>query len=318
MAEAVKVSVVVPHYNRIDLVGQTLASVRAQTYPDWELILVDDASREDPTTAVSEMMRGHDARIIRLEQNGGVSNARNVGVAAASGRFVAFLDSDDLWEPEKLARQVDAAMKRPEPDKVICYTANTVFGRFGPITVMPKRSLGVGEAPCDYLFLNDGFVQTSSLFVGRALAQANPFDTRLRSQEDPLFFLQAMARGADYVFVDEPLTRWRNDERPDRLSGRAFNEATNGRRFLEIAEPHLTPAARTAFIVKGLGLQNLRHYPVSTLGHFITGMRTGIVTPRYTAWQILRAVMGPERFDRLRGRDAPVVFGVEQRPASEE
>ncbi len=316
MSELAKVSVVVPHYNRLDLVTQALATVRAQTYPAWELVFVDDCSREDPTPTILDFMKGCDARVIRLEKNGGASNARNTGIKAATGRFVAFLDSDDLWEPGKLAAQVEAAMARASPDSVICYTASEVFGEFGPITVVPKRGMEPAESPGDYIFVNGGFVQTSSLFIGRGLADSVGFDTRLQPHDDFLFFLQVMAAGADYIFIDQPLTRWRNDQRPDRLSGKAYNLVLNGQRFLDLAAPYLTKSARTAFIIRDMGLENLKYRPLWTLGHLVQGVAMGIVPPLYMAWQIVRRVLGPERFDRLKGREAPLVFGAEQRRPS--
>ena len=86
--------------------GPTLASLAAQTYDDWELILVDDASPQDPTPHV--LAHVPQARVIRLDRNRGPSAARNRGIEEARGRYVAFLDSDDLWEPGKLAAQVAA------------------------------------------------------------------------------------------------------------------------------------------------------------------------------------------------------------------
>lgn len=98
-----RVSVVVPTHNRADLVCETIDSVLAQTYRDFEVIVVDDGS-SDETPAVLAAYRDR-IRVIR-QPNQGVSSARNAGIGAATGEFVAFLDSDDLWLPTKLERQV--------------------------------------------------------------------------------------------------------------------------------------------------------------------------------------------------------------------
>jgi glycosyltransferase involved in cell wall biosynthesis len=102
------VSVVTPTYNCADIIGFSIHSVMQQTYEDWELILVDDGS-QDATASIAERFASHDARIrvVRLSTNNGVANARNQGIQAARGQYIAFLDSDDVWLPEKLAAQTE-------------------------------------------------------------------------------------------------------------------------------------------------------------------------------------------------------------------
>jgi glycosyltransferase involved in cell wall biosynthesis len=102
------VSIITPVYNAALWLEQTLASVRAQTLTDWEQILVDDGST-DGSRAIAEAAALQDARIrlLRAERNQGPSAARNLAIGAARGRFIAFLDADDLWLPDKLARSVE-------------------------------------------------------------------------------------------------------------------------------------------------------------------------------------------------------------------
>jgi len=109
-ANAPLVSIVMPAYNHGRYIGDAIASVRAQTLRDWELIVVDNHSLDD----TSEVVRSfEDPRIVYLRFNnrGIIAAGRNVGLQAARGRYIAFLDSDDLWLPEKLAIQV-AALRR--------------------------------------------------------------------------------------------------------------------------------------------------------------------------------------------------------------
>lgn len=102
------VSVIIPVYNAAAFIGDTIRSVLAQTERDFELILVDDCSTDDSVRRMEETTAGtlppERLRIIRKERNGGVAAARNTGMDAAQGRYVAFLDADDLWMPEKLER----------------------------------------------------------------------------------------------------------------------------------------------------------------------------------------------------------------------
>src|SRR5512137_58568 len=98
------VSIVIVTYNRATLLGCSISSVLGQTYGDFELIIVDDASTDNTAEVVSSFS---DERVkyIRRERNGGVHAARNTGVRAAIGRFVGFNDDDDEWLPDKLQRQ---------------------------------------------------------------------------------------------------------------------------------------------------------------------------------------------------------------------
>jgi glycosyltransferase involved in cell wall biosynthesis len=101
------VSIITPLYNSNDFVGNTIKSVLAQTYQNWELILIDDAST-DGSAKIAEYFATKDERIklIKLDSNQGPAAARNRGIKEASGRYIAFLDSDDLWHKDKLEKQI--------------------------------------------------------------------------------------------------------------------------------------------------------------------------------------------------------------------
>jgi cellulose synthase/poly-beta-1,6-N-acetylglucosamine synthase-like glycosyltransferase len=99
------VSVILPVYNRATTLQQCVATVLAQTFSDWELVAVDDASK-DESCAVIEGFKDPRIRLVRHEQNKGPSGARNTGIQAARGKYIALLDSDDEWLPGKLAAQV--------------------------------------------------------------------------------------------------------------------------------------------------------------------------------------------------------------------
>lgn len=99
------VSVIIPFSNRIELVPQSIESVRRQSYQNWELILVDDGSTDDISEIENYIAQDSRIRLIHVEHMG-VAHARNVGLDAATGKFIAFLDSDDLWDPRKLEKQL--------------------------------------------------------------------------------------------------------------------------------------------------------------------------------------------------------------------
>jgi glycosyltransferase involved in cell wall biosynthesis len=102
-----KVSIITPSYKSSKFISQTIESVLNQTYKNWEMIIVDDASPDDCNKTI-EVYIQKDSRIklIKLKKNSGPSVARNRAIGEASGRYIAFLDADDLWHPEKLEKQI--------------------------------------------------------------------------------------------------------------------------------------------------------------------------------------------------------------------
>lgn len=114
------VSVILPTYNRAQLVGRALRSVLDQTYRDFELIVVDDGS-SDHTAEVVRSFADPRIRYLCHDENRGAAAARNTGIGAARGEYVAFLDSDDEWLPEKLRRQIEVLQEAP-PTVGVIYT----------------------------------------------------------------------------------------------------------------------------------------------------------------------------------------------------
>lgn len=102
------VSIVVPIFNKSRFLHETVESVQRQTYRNWELLLVDDCSTDDSLRLARKMAKGdHRIRSLCQEQNQGAARARNRGVQEAQGRFLCYLDADDIWLPEKLERELD-------------------------------------------------------------------------------------------------------------------------------------------------------------------------------------------------------------------
>lgn len=107
-----EVSIIVPVYNAAKFIKETVASITAQTFTDWELLLVENGST-DSTPEILEGFTDERIKVIRMGTNSGAAKARNRGMELAEGRFVTYLDADDLWKPEKLEKQL-AFMKQKE------------------------------------------------------------------------------------------------------------------------------------------------------------------------------------------------------------
>lgn len=100
------VSIVMPSYNTAKYIAETVQSVLAQTYQNWELIIVDDCSTDDTNEVVKPFLRDSRIRYLKNEKNSGAAVSRNRALREAKGKWIAFLDSDDLWMPEKLEKQI--------------------------------------------------------------------------------------------------------------------------------------------------------------------------------------------------------------------
>jgi len=105
------VSIITPAFNSEKFISETIKSVQNQTYENWEMIIVDDCS-SDKTTEIVELASSVDKRIklFKLEKNSGAGIARNTALGKASGKYIAFLDADDLWKPRKLEKQINFLM----------------------------------------------------------------------------------------------------------------------------------------------------------------------------------------------------------------
>jgi glycosyltransferase involved in cell wall biosynthesis len=212
----VKVSVVIPTYNRAPMVGEAIASALAQTYERLEVIVVDDGSTDDTAERVGRR-RDPRLRYVRRE-HAGVSSARNAGIAAATGDLVSFLDSDDLWKPEKIETELAALARHPQAGGVFSDLEKregaTVVPSFMRRTRVFSRLLGGRVFPQGWLLpsralylclLQEIPIKTPALTVRRrALERVGAFDERWTSSEDWEFLLR-FARRESLVYLDRPL-----------------------------------------------------------------------------------------------------------------
>ncbi|MBP5787804.1 MAG: glycosyltransferase family 2 protein [Kiritimatiellae bacterium] len=193
------VSVIVGVYNKERFVGECLRSVLAQTYQNWELIVVDDAST-DGSLAEVECAVGGDprVRILRRETNSGHPGvARNEGIRAARGKYVAFLDADDLWKREKLA--VQTAYMEAHPEYSFTHTKCEVIDDMGDFLTLRHGGIYPPNGDCLKALLTHCFVCTSSVMVIMALLEeTGGFSEELcfRSGQDYEFFVRCAKRHA--------------------------------------------------------------------------------------------------------------------------
>ncbi|MBS9805479.1 glycosyltransferase family 2 protein [Bacillus cereus] len=127
--ESPYVSIITPSYNSLRFIGETITSVRSQSYENWEMLIVDDASTDNSVVIIKEMIE-EDSRIrlVSLKENVGAAKARNLAIQEARGRYIAFLDSDDIWLPHKLKTQL---LFMEETNAAFSYTSYSLIDESG-------------------------------------------------------------------------------------------------------------------------------------------------------------------------------------------
>ncbi len=248
----VLVSTVIPTRGRPELLLRAVRSVLAQTLREIEAVIVIDG--DDPATerALEELVREDGrVRVIALAKSVGGSDARNRGVDAASGEWVAFLDDDDEWLPGKLQAQLEAVTASTAP--VVIGTCKIIARTPGNDYVWPRRMPEPDERICEYLLARrtlsrgEGSIQTSTFFVRRALMQAQPFKSgQLKHQDTEWLLRVGRLPGAKAVFVDQVLAIHYIEEERASVSSKA-----NWRYSLAWvrSDRHLfTPRALTGFV----------------------------------------------------------------------
>jgi len=198
------VSVIIPTYNRAAFVGTAVESALAQTYRLLEVIVVDDGSSDDSQAALSRY--GDEIVLLRHERNRGLSAARNTGIAASRGSHLAFLDSDDLWEPTKLARQMAELARQPEAGFCYCDYSLWESGEVRARAVVSRRAREAGPRIFEHL-VGGNFVSACAIVIPRHRLEAvGLFDESLTACEDWDMALR-LAACWPVAYVDEPLVR---------------------------------------------------------------------------------------------------------------
>jgi len=208
------VSIVIPAYNVAQFIGETLASVFAQTFNDYEVIVINDGSPDTPQ--LEAVLASWMNRINYLKQeNRGLSGARNTGVRAARGKLIALLDSDDAWEPDYLATQIEI-MRRDEAIDVLYCDAH-IFGEGVPANLkFTDGSPSAGEVSFESLVRQRCNVMVSVTARRATLVNVGLFDESLRSSEDFDMWLRIAKAGGRIAYHRQPLVRYRR--RPGSLS----------------------------------------------------------------------------------------------------
>jgi len=203
--EEFRVSIITPVYKCEDLISKTIECVMAQTYQNWELLLTDDCTPDNSAEIIKEYAK-KDSRIkyFKLENNSGAAVARNNSLYNSTGRFIAYLDADDLWKPEKLEKQVKFMIENKYAFTCTDYEKIDEDGiSLNKVIKIPKK--------VDYnLFLRNTIIQTVGVMVDTQITGKKVLQMpNIRRRQDAATWCQLLKEGYDCYEVPENLSYYR-------------------------------------------------------------------------------------------------------------
>lgn len=257
VASVPTVSVIIPTFNRAGCIARAIDSVLAQTYRDREIIVVDDGSTDN----TMQVLENYAERIRCIRQdNAGVSAARNAGLRAAQGEWVAFLDSDDTWLPSKLAVQMDLVERTGTE---VCFTSVVQVDETRERPVQGVCSDTVFQEPLDLLLVLRVVPYVQSMVAKtRFLRKLGGFNELLRVAEDT-DLIYRMAFKSAFAYVGSPLVRM---DRTEGRNGLANREAMASPEYLQAHTEIISLAYFRCFNKPKVFRQHLR----DMLGHFLS------------------------------------------------
>ncbi|MBR1930223.1 MAG: glycosyltransferase family 2 protein [Lachnospiraceae bacterium] len=200
------VSIIVPVYNVEKYITETIACVQAQSYPDWELLLVEDGSSDRTVACIEELLerqRDERIRLILQKQNGGAARARNRGLQEAGGRYIAYLDADDLWVPDKLERELAFMEERKAAFVFTGYEFADEQGRGTGRVVRVPETLSYRQA------LQNTTIFTSTVLFDTELIAKEALEMPLIKSEDTALWWKVLRSGYVAYGLDENLVKYR-------------------------------------------------------------------------------------------------------------
>jgi glycosyltransferase involved in cell wall biosynthesis len=290
----VKVSVIIPVYNGESYLADAIESVKAQTYADWEIIAVDDGSKDRSPSILREYEKGLSAKFrLITQENQGISAARNRAIGISSGEYIALLDSDDVWFPEKLELQV-SVLERMEEVAMVYSDCLVVDPQRNVIrkTYFEKPPLAGGIF--QELLLNNSIPSSSALIRRSVFQQVGSFNPAYRIAMDYDLWLRIADRYPIEV-IDRPLMQYRVHP-----GGISSNRVEMIREDLDITERWLEqrPGLREE-LAAGL-LQKQRSSRYHLFLHHLHSRELRKAARAFLSWLAVGLPRSPERRSEIR------------------
>ena len=284
-------SVIIPVYNRTELLKRAVGSVLRQDFADFEVLVVDDGSADDIRSIVAGFA---DVRIRYFRQaNRGASAARNAGIEQARGEYVAFLDSDDIYLPHHLATML--AILRSVPDAVAYSPIVATRGKNGNF-IKPPRAIARGENMATYLMCDRGFVQTSGVCLSRQIAERVRYRDDAKFGDDTDFAIRLQLAGCPFIMAEAPGVVWSDDLDHDRLSD--IRQPIGDLQWLDDLRPHIPARAYHGYKGWHQAKSLMQTAPLRAVGLYLRAASHGAYAPRF-AMVVLLQVVVPNHWYRV-------------------
>jgi glycosyltransferase involved in cell wall biosynthesis len=285
-------SVIIPVYNRRAALARAIESVRAQTCQDFEIVVVDDGSNDDPGAVVAGFS---DSRIrFYTQANGGGGKARNTAIDNARGRFIAPLDSDDIFLPHHLA-SMKALLEHTSG--TVGYARVQVDRGGGRVFLKPPRAIRAGEDMATYLLCDRGFVPTITVVAPREAAARVRYAENLRPAEDTDFAIRLALEGYQFRMLEEAGAVWQDGFDPGRVSASAGGGKLGA--WLKKMRPQIS--SRAYHGARGWAYAKLvaPKHPLLALSLYLNAVLRGCYRPSLAAVIFLQIFLGRGAYRRL-------------------
>ena len=206
------VSVLISSYNQREFIESTITSVLNQTYPNIEIIIIDDASTDgsqEIIIKISSNFEEEQVKLIQKPKNEGVTYCRNIGLSKSSGKYICFLDGDDVYLPEKISTQVDY-MESNQGWNVTYHDASVFNSTNGESIFCYSDRFGAGNGTVNDLISKGMYIQFGSLMFRINNIELLDFDTHLSISDDWLFTIDVLMAGdQNFFYIDKVLSKYR-------------------------------------------------------------------------------------------------------------
>jgi len=304
-------SIVMPAYNGEQTITDTIQTCLDQSFADFEIVVVNDGSTDQTADVLASIQ---DDRLCVLQQkNAGPAAARNRGMEASKGEFIAFLDADDRWGSRYL-ENVNDIIKSREP--CLLYGRIVVDRGVGRYWIKPTRALQHNEAIHDYLYVHGGFIQTSTIVIPASLAQQVSWDETVTFGDNDQFAIDCWNAGLPFHMIEEAQTLYNDVPSDTALSqlpihGGSTERYTNFFAWMRKQKPQMSNRAWLAFQARFESVALARQHPLKSLSLLWNAWRGNAMSATSVLRQIMQNLT-PRLYRRL--IDLYVRFNGQQLP----
>lgn len=283
-----KLSVVIPYYKNAKEIKRSLSSVFAQTFQDFEVLLINDASPDwEMALPIIKSFDDNRLKIISHETNQNGAVARNTGIKAAQGEFIAFLDADDEWLTAHLSNLLKTQKNN---DSDLLYSSCSVHSFNDFKYVLPKKSFLSSKNLSEYLFCDSGFIATPSIMIRTSKAQQILFNEHLKRHQDYDFLLRLEADQIKFAWSKEVtvIVHWEENDIESKGGTWEFSE-----KWFKEYKQYMSSKAKTCFMLKFVVLRLLQNRQIILgLLKFFKYCRLWHVSPKNSYFLISTLLFG--------------------------